>query len=183
MTETITENKPYDRQKLETDKEWYCFVQYRDLGIARSVNRTARYLEVDHSYIKGVSEKWNWIDRVYEWDLVVDRTKRTLILSNIEAMRDRHRELSQRIFRFSADQVEKYIRIFGREDMPAVKITDLVKLIDAATRLERSVYGEPDMTVAVKSDRKDMRELMEDQQALAVIDGLVERISPESSSD
>ncbi len=183
MTEMIKENKIYDRQKRETNKEWHCFVHYRDLGIARSTNRTAHLLRIDTTYIERVARKWNWLDRVYEWDLVVDRTKRTLILNNIEEMRDRHWEVSQRMFRFAADQIEKYLRAFSTSDHPMIKPGDLVKVIEAAAKLERSVYGEPDLTVKVKGERESAREMFKDQEALAVIDGLVERMQQDTESE
>ncbi len=176
MTESITQIKSYERQKLETDKEWYCFTCYRDLGYARSPRRVAMHLNLSSTEIGQMAERWRWTERIYEWDLETDRTKRTLIINNIEAMRERHKHLSQRILRFSAEQIEKYIVAFSKEEMPMVKIPDLVRLIDAAAKLERSTYGEPDLVVKVKGDRENMRELFEDQAALAVIDGLVERI-------
>ncbi|MCP4606558.1 MAG: hypothetical protein GY847_39630, partial [Proteobacteria bacterium] len=106
-----------------------------------------------------------------------------LILNNIEEMRDRHWEVSQRMFRFAADQIEKYLRAFSTSDHPMIKPGDLVKVIEAAAKLERSVYGEPDLTVKVKGERESAREMFKDQEALAVIDGLVERMQQDTGSE
>jgi len=172
----------YERLRNEGDREWRCFVHYRDQGPARSRNKTANDLRISFATIDLMSRQWGWMNRVMEWDNVCDRRKQAQTLAEIDDMRARHKRLAGALFKFSKNQIDKYIEVFEDAEVPVVKINDLVKLVDVAVRLERAVHGEPEAVIEVKSDKRKLRQLFDDPDNLLMLDHLAQQVIPETDA-
>jgi hypothetical protein len=70
--------KTYERQDGETTKAYTAFTLYRDMGSARSLEKTAQKFYTPDSpqihprnisQIETWSSKWNWVQRVRDFDL------------------------------------------------------------------------------------------------------------------
>jgi len=63
--------KPWDRQIKETAKAYEAFIIYRELGLERSYPKVAQRLLKSGTLIKRWSAKYNWTERIAEFDSYV----------------------------------------------------------------------------------------------------------------
>jgi hypothetical protein len=76
--------EPWDRQKGESRQAFEAFGVYRDLGLHRSLVRTAQELGKNKALISRWSAKWRWVARVDAWDHEVQRREDEEMLREAE---------------------------------------------------------------------------------------------------
>ena len=127
--------EPWERQKGETPRAWEAFCVYRDLGADRSINKTARTLTKNRTTIAEWSSKYDWVKRVAAWDAEQDRIARQSQIDEIKKMRKRHADLATAM-------LVKAAKALQRIPEDEVKASDLSRLVETASKLERISRGD-----------------------------------------
>src|SRR3954451_20303377 len=69
--------KPYEKLPQESEKSWYAFVCYRDLGVERSTAKVGQRLGKSKAPMARWSSRNNWVERVAAYDVDQDRIRQT----------------------------------------------------------------------------------------------------------
>jgi len=193
-TEFANDREIYERQPNEKDTHWKGFVIYRDLGLERTINKASLIWDpegethgiknptskVSYQMYKWAS-RWNWRDRVVEWDRELDKIKRRKVIEEVEKMRMRHIQLSTSIQAVVEQELKKWLKT--AQENPDVQTTlgAIVNALDSATKLERTSRGEPEtiqeqrQLLSIHDQRQSMRNILMDEEALDAIDIAIER--------
>ena len=126
--------EPWEMLESDTPKSWEAFVVYRDME-KRSLAKVADELGKSVKLIERWSQKHNWVERVAAWEAEQDRILRIEMKRGIGQMRKRHADLAVRILEKAAAALEM---------IPAdeVKASDVGRMVDVATKLERISRGD-----------------------------------------
>ena len=131
----MAERDPWELQEEETRKQLEAFCVYRDMGKGRSLQKVAEKLSKSETLIKRWSAKNNWINRVALWENEQDRLIRIELTRDIGAMRQRHANLASAMLIKAARALHKL-----PED--ELKASDISKMVETATKLERISKGD-----------------------------------------
>lgn len=127
--------RPWERQNGETVKAFEAFCVYRDLGKTRSQEKTAEKLSKSRQQMCKWSMKYNWVERVSAWEEEQDRLIRVELTKDIGAMRKKHADIANALLIKAASALRK---IPENE----IKASDISKMIETATKLERISKGD-----------------------------------------
>ena len=131
----MEEIKPWERQNDETVKQFEAFCVYRDMGKGRSLQKVAAKLSKSETLIKRWSAKNNWINRIAAWENEQDRLIRIELTRDIGAMRKRHADLANAML---VKASKALLKIPDSE----IKASDISKMVETATKLERISKGD-----------------------------------------
>ena len=131
----MKEPKPWERQKTDTTKSWEAFCIYRDMGKERSLVKVAEKLSKSDTLLYRWSSQHDWAERVGEWDAEQDRIICAKLKKEIGSMRKRHADLATEMLVKAAKALE---RIPDYE----IKASDISKMVETATKLERLSRGD-----------------------------------------
>ena len=130
---------PWERQKGETTNAYEAFCVYRDLGVKRSQVKTCEKLGKNSTTISDWSVKYNWVERAAAYDDDQERKEREMMekerLNDIKKMRDRHANLA-------VSMLEKAARAMQAIPDVEVKASDITRMVDVASKLERISRGD-----------------------------------------
>lgn len=126
--------QPWEMQSTDTPKSWEAFVVYRDME-KRSLAKVADKLGKSIKLIERWSQKHNWVERVAAWDEEKDRLIRIELTKDIGAMRKRHADLA-------AAMLVKAARAMQKIPDDEIKASDISRMIETATKLERISKGD-----------------------------------------
>ena len=126
--------QPWEMQSTDTPKSWEAFVVYRDME-KRSLAKVAAKLGKSIKLIERWSQKHNWVERVAAWDEEKDRLIRVELTKDIGAMRKRHADLA-------AAMLVKAARAMQKIPDDEIKASDISRMIETATKLERISKGD-----------------------------------------
>ena len=130
---------PWERQKGETTNAYEAFCVYRDLGVKRSQVKTCEKLGKNSTTISDWSVKYNWVERAAAYDDDQERKEREMMekerLNDIKKMRDRHADLA-------VSMLEKAARAMQAIPDVEVKASDITRMVDVASKLERISRGD-----------------------------------------
>lgn len=124
----------WEMQNTDTPKSWEAFVVYRDME-KRSLAKVAKELGKSNALIERWSQKHNWVERVAAWDDEKDKLVRIELTKEIGKMRARHVQLAKGMLFKAAQALEKI-------PVEEIKASDISKLVDTATKLERISRGD-----------------------------------------
>lgn len=127
--------EPWERQEGETPKAYEAFTVYRDMGIQRSVRKVARELSKSETLMARWSGAYDWVDRVAAWDSEQDRVARQQQLDDIKKMRKKHANIADAMLIKAAAALK-------RIPTDEIKATDISRMVDIASRLERISRGD-----------------------------------------
>lgn len=130
-----TDIKPWERQPKETPKAFEAFCVYRDMGKKRSQEATAEKLSKSRALVSRWSSKNNWVERVAAWEDEQDRLIRIELTRDIGAMRKRHADLANAM-------LIKAAKALARIPEDEIKASDISKMVETASRLERLSKGD-----------------------------------------
>lgn len=149
MAKKITETTPatplpWERQPRETPKAFEAFCAYRDMGTDRSCSKVAVVVGKSFSLMQQWSQKNGWVERASAWDDEQDRLKREADqkaqIEAIKAMRKRHTKVAVKMI----DKAEAALdEILAGE----IKPSDLPRIVDIATKLERISRGDVETVI------------------------------------
>lgn len=126
---------PWERREDESTKAFEAFCKYRDMGIQRSVRKVARELSKSETLMARWSTTYDWVDRAAAWDSEQDRIARQQQLEDIKKMRKRHAGLANTMLLKAAEALQHL-------QPDEVKATDISRMVDIASRLERISRGD-----------------------------------------
>lgn len=135
MSKAVIPPEPWERQKGETSRAYEAFGIYRDMGPGRSINKTAQKLSKNRTTIADWSVKYEWVKRTAAWDAEQDRIARQSQIDEIKKMRKRHTDLATAMLVKSAKALQRI-----PED--EIKATDISRMVDVASKLERISRGD-----------------------------------------
>lgn len=127
--------QPWELQEGETTKQFEAFCAYRDLGKTRSLQKVAEQLSKSETLIKRWSAKNKWVERVAEWENEQDRLIRVELTRDIGEMRKRHADIAKAM-------LVKASKAMLRLPDDEIKATDISRMVDVASKLERISRGD-----------------------------------------
>lgn len=158
----MAEVQPWERQEGETVKQFEAFCVYRDMGKSRSQEKTAEKLSKSRALVSRWSSNNNWVERVEAWEEEQDRLIRIELTKDIGAMRKRHADIAQAM-------LVKASRALLKIPDDEIKASDISRLVETATKLERISKG-------------DVGEVVEERHGESVADPVLFYI-PDNSRD
>ena len=144
------EIKPWERQEGETARAYEAFSEYRDMGANRSLAKVGQKLGKSKAQMEKWSKKYSWVTRAESWDIEEDRQIRAALTKDIGAMRKRHADIASAMLIKAARALQKI-----PDD--EIKASDISRMIETATKLERISKG-------------DVGDVIEERQGEAVAD-------------
>jgi hypothetical protein len=189
------ERKRYERQPKEPDRAWFAFVIYRDMGLDRTLAKTAEIYrerygvqgkpESTERQMQGWSPRWHWRDRVEAWDMELDRLKRKKEIVAVQEMHQRHLALAKGLQTLGSlglqSLIERAKAAQTTKDPVELTSKEVNSLVEIGIKLERGSRGEPETVVEERrkitsNDRRQaLRALVEDEESMDVISVLVEK--------
>lgn len=123
--------KPWERQPGESGQAFEAFALYRDKGLDRSCAAVARELSKSVPLIKRWCSRYDWVDRVAQYENYLSEKARRKAEKDREDMDTRHSGL--------ALQVQKRIlEALNQMEAGEVPSQDMIAAIRLATDLERT---------------------------------------------
>ena len=137
--------KSWERQPGETNKAYYAFTLYRDMGYQRSLAKVREKYGANYRRdVRRLIERWSsqhkWVERVSAYDDYLDLQKRKVHEAELEKMCKRHLTLSMALQSKAAELLKDLV---GSE----MRVSDAIRAISEGIKLERLVRGEPTMEV------------------------------------
>lgn len=131
--------KPWEQQPDEGDKAFDAFRVYRDMSREeRSVRAVARAVNKSSTQIGRWSSRHSWQKRIAAWNAEQDRREREAAeaqrIKDVLAMRKRHANLA-------VDMLEKAANALAQIPEDEIKATDISRMVDVASKLERISRG------------------------------------------
>ena len=188
------DRKPFERQPGETGKAWKAFLIYRDLGVDRTLRRTAEIYhernglqsktETVERNLQEWSRKQGWRVRVEEYDRELDKARQREAFRQVRIMRNRHISLAQSVQELAAVELKKWLkRATDAEDISVVAVVDILKAMKTGVEVERAARGEPTEIhenrhkITTEEKRDGMKALLGDPNALEQLDSLIEQVN------
>lgn len=123
-------DKPWERQKGESDKAYEAFVTYRDMGTNRSIRAVAQKLSKSRTQIGKWSSGWEWTERVRAYDNELEKEARAKAVKDRKEMTDRHIKIAMQL-------QKKALEALTSLEAEAMTPKDIKEFIKMATDLER----------------------------------------------
>ena len=129
----------------ESSQALEAFAIYRDMGVGRTTQATAKDLSKSHGLIKGWCTLHAWVRRCRSHDLEVDRRRKIGDLRAIEEMRIRHTKRALLIQEIADLELAKMKKAAAKKKAKRTTIDDktVLKMSEDGAKLERLSRGEP----------------------------------------
>lgn len=156
----------WERKDGESPKSYEMFVTFRDMGPTRTiVSACKRYYgpEASNSKMRGMAELsklWNWPARAEAFDSYLEKQGRIAKVEEVKAMNKRHVQVARA-------GLSKAIEALGKLKIDEMKPSDIAKLIELSTKLERLALGENTENIKqnikqeIKGEQKHILEVIE----------------------
>lgn len=131
-------DKPWERQKGESEKAYEAFVAYRDMGQGRTISAVVKRLEKSRSLIDRWKDRWEWQERVRVYDNELEKEARAKLLKDRKAMTDRQIKIAMQVQKKALEALEK----LSVEDMSPKDIKEYIKMATDLERLNRTLEEE-----------------------------------------
>lgn len=168
------EIKPWDKDPDESSKRYFAFCLYRDMGAnERSLSKVAKELAGANKmparsrlkHLKEWSSEGKWVSRVEAWDVEQDRLARIADEQAKKKMKKRKLDTALLIY----SKTLKRIQLLNPElDPKDLKVSDALKGIEIASKLETQALGEPDQIIKHEGNlnikARWLQELREDKE-------------------
>lgn len=126
--------KAWEKQPEESIRAFDAFRTYRDMGAERSLAKVAQKLNKSKTIVARWCGKYNWVERVIEYDKNLDST-------NIEATEKAIKQMCKRQIEISMEFQEKVTERLKSLDVDKISISDLIKMYDVAVKIEKEARG------------------------------------------
>jgi hypothetical protein len=135
--------EPWEKQPRETPPMFERFALYRDAGVKRSVRAIAEQAGRSVTYMQHLAWRNRWHDRVSAWEVEGRRLRALYLREELDRMVDEQLKMSRALNVMAA----MGLKSVKPDDM---KITEILRMIELASKLERNALGEPERIVAVQ---------------------------------
>lgn len=147
--------RTFDRYKRESSKAYKLFCIYRDLGYDRNLEKVVEIYKqtekksISYSQVAKYSSQFNWKRRAEDYDEYLEQKLRQENEKKIREANLRHADVGK----FMLAKAVEFLNSF---DWNKATLSDVTKLIEVATKLERMGLGiEDKQTVTNKLDLAD----------------------------
>lgn len=123
-------DKPWERQKGESEKAFEAFAVYRDMGEKRTLTAVAEKLQKSGTLIRRWKDRWDWVERVRAYDNGLEKEARAKAVKDRKDMTDRHIKIAMQL-------QKKALEALNSLDVEAMSPKDIKEYIKMATDLER----------------------------------------------
>lgn len=134
MKRTTIPPEPWERQQGESTKRFEAFQKFRDMP-NRSITQVAKELSKSRQLLQRWAGEQKWHERVAAWDAEQDRIARQAQIDEIKKMRKRHADLATAM-------LVKAAKALQRIPEDEIKATDVSRMVDTASKLERISRGD-----------------------------------------
>lgn len=121
---------PWERQKGESEKAYEAFSLYRDKGTDRTITAVVKELSKSRSLIDRWKSRWEWEDRVREYDNDQERKVKKEAEKGL-------RQMYNRQVKVAMTMQAKALAALEQLDIEALSPKDIKEYIKIATDLER----------------------------------------------
>lgn len=121
---------PWERQKGESEKAYEAFSLYLKLGAERTISAVVKELKKSRSLIDRWKERWDWEERVREYDNDTERKAKKEAEKGL-------REMYTRQVKVAMTMQAKALKALDALDVEAMSPKDIKEYIKIATDLER----------------------------------------------
>lgn len=123
-------DKPWERQKGESEKAFEAFAIYRDMGQERTIAAVVERLKKSRSLIDRWKDRWEWKERVRAYDNELEKAARAKAIKDRKTMTDRHIGIAMQL-------QKKALEALNSLEVEAMSPKDIKEYIKMATDLER----------------------------------------------
>jgi hypothetical protein len=142
MTVKSDRHRPLDRLTGESTAAFGAFCRYRDMGAERSLVKVGQQLGKSRALMERWSAAWNWVGRVWDFDVAeAERTREQLSRDRL-AMRRRQVRLGiamQSVASYGLRELQQKVERGERLDLT---VDEIVNLMRVGAELERRAVGE-----------------------------------------
>lgn len=131
-------DKPWKRQKGESDKAYEAFVTYRDMGTDRSIRAVAQKLAKSRTQIGKWSSGWEWTERVRAYDNELEKEARAKAIKGRKDMTDRHIKIAMQLQKKALEALTS----LEAKAMAPKDIKEFIKMATDLERLNRTIEGD-----------------------------------------
>lgn len=126
----IWTDKPWERQKDESEKAFEAFKIYRDMGEDRTISAVVKRLEKSRNLIDRWKERWSWKERVRAYDNELEKQAKSKAVKDYKAMTERHIKIAVQL-------QKKALEALNNLETKRMSPKDIKEFIKMATDLER----------------------------------------------
>ena len=147
--------KPWEMQEKEPVEAFRFFCFYRDMQRRSVLLVSKTFGQRSPRKLERLSSKYDWKARARAWDIEIDRRVREAQVGELADMRKRHinlgvgmqtavvKELQALVAKIEkADKAAKLLDPLGHHE-PLLTVSDIIRLSQHGTQLERLSRGEP----------------------------------------
>lgn len=127
---TTLHRYPWDRKEGESDDAWQAFVEYRDLGLSRTVRRAAEILGKSESHLNGYSYRFSWRERVNAFEEHLDHHRQD---EHEKAVRDMTKDHALA----SGYMLRKAMQVIQNTPASEIGVREAIAMFRAAVPIER----------------------------------------------
>lgn len=131
-------DKPWERQKGESEKAYEAFSTYRDMGEKRTFSAVAEKLRKSDTLIRRWKNQWSWQERVRAYDNDLEREARAKAIKDRKAMTERHIGIAMQLQKKALEALSS----LAVEDMSPKDIKEYIKMATDLERLNRTLEEE-----------------------------------------
>lgn len=93
--EPFSEEEPWGKMFVESDREYELFCHYRAQGITRSRKATAEHFGISRTYTSTIAVSRNWDARCREWDDYREKVYTAELILGVKEMAHKHAEIAR----------------------------------------------------------------------------------------
>ena len=127
-------DKPWERQKGESEKAYEAFTVYRDMETRRTISAVVKQLEKSRCLIDRWKDRWEWTERVRLYDNFLEKQAKEKAVKDRKAMVDRQVKIAMQVQKKALEALEK----LSVEDMTPKDIKEYIKMATDLERLNRT---------------------------------------------
>lgn len=131
-------DKPWERQKGESEKAYEAFAAYRDMGPERTVAAVVERLQKSRSLLDRWKERWDWKERARAYDNELEKEARAKAVKDRRAMTERHIGIAMQLQKKALEALGS----LSVEDMSPKDIKEYIKMATDLERLNRTLEEE-----------------------------------------
>ncbi len=147
----------WNKQKKETAKAFEAFCVYRNMGLERTLEKTADELNKNISLINKWSSKFEWIERTSAYDEYLEEKKLEQQEKEISKMNERHIQESLALQKKALLKLQKL-------DPGDASVNEMLRMFEMGAKLERTARGATEAKVEVKhSGEMDIKHGINDE--------------------
>lgn len=130
MPNKNSDSKPWERQKGESEKAYEAFSIYLNLGVVRTITEVVKKLEKSRTLIDRWKVRYDWTDRVREYDNDQQRQAKKEAEKGLRDMYTRQTKIAMSV-------QSKALQALDELDPKTMSAKDIKEYIKMATELER----------------------------------------------